>query len=188
MATMLELHACAFHLPHIRRYHATRRKRSTPYGTPPRTLGVLTKKWSFPAYLPDLDAPAFDLKTVSRNGWIQFNNWNKALPVIAEIREDSHLLSVATGAGASVQHRILERFFSENKGVRDLAIMSVPGLHFRGLAYTTKKSTHNKILILRSPMARLRPGRSFGAGFVLERLKVALEHRQDVAQRDARNP
>ena len=180
MSTMLKLQARAFHLSHIKRYHSERKKRTKSYGATNPGFGILKLELELPVYPIDLTAEtSLNVTSGARNGWIQFLNWNSALHVVAEIREDFRLVSVATGAGASFQHRILRRLLAKNPRTKGMAIASVGVLHFRGLAYTLDKDSAQMIVPLRSSMAQqFRLGRTYNMKAVLEGLRAALAHRR----------
>jgi hypothetical protein len=182
-AAMLELHARALHMPHIRRYHATRRQQSKTYDKAHPAFGSLREKWSLPVYLLDLTATTVDLRKVFKIGRIQFLNWNSAMPAVSEIQQDSRLLSVATGAGAAAQHRIVQRILSQEGQMRRLAIVSIPVLHFRGLVYARHKDGDQMIVPLRTSMVSLNRGKTYSSDFVLQELKAALAHRINAARR-----
>jgi hypothetical protein len=182
LMAMLALHARAVHLPHIRRYHATRKKQLKTYDKSHPSFGRLTKSWILPVYLLDLSSGTFGLSEESRNGNIQFLSWNRAMPIVSEIRGDSRLVSVATGPGAATQHRILQRLLSRRK-IKQPVIVSAPALHFRGVAYVDRKDKGQRIIPLRSPMAPLKSGKSYRSKFVLEKLGAAFTQRVNAEQR-----
>lgn len=185
MADMLELHERSRHLPHIRRYHAARAEATAKPKRLRRTARIKTKR-TLPVYRLDPTGPKVDLKKARRSGHVEFFIWNDLLPAISEIGPDSRLFSVATGAHVSAQHRILERLPSTTK-IRNLAILSVPVLHFRGLMFTERKRAQKVVIPLRSPIVPLARGRTYLAGDVGRTLAKALANRMNAASQPARS-
>lgn len=179
VAAMLELHERSLHLPHIKRYHASLRRTLRARGRAHRTERTLLQRWTLPEYLLDPPSGMIELKNARKIGSMQFLIWNRALPVISEIRQDSGVFSVASGRAVSAQHRILERLRSKTRGKR-LTILAVPVLHFRAVMFARKKDDI-KIVPLRSPMARLTLGKVYDISVVLRTLEATLANRIKVA-------
>lgn len=182
VAAMLELHARSLHLPHIRRYHAVRRRQSKIERNTRRAARTLKGRCRLPMYLLDPPGPKVDLKKARKCGQVQFQIWNKTMPIISEIDADLRLFSVATGDAVTAQHRVLERFIS-SKQIKNLSILSVPVLHFRGLVFVRKKDAARMIVPLRSAVPRLIRGKTYSSELVQRRLEAALANRISAAKR-----
>jgi hypothetical protein len=187
MARMLELHECSRHLPHIRRYHAAQIKSKAGAKGLRRTARVETKH-ALPVYRLDPSGAKVDLKEARRSGHVEFLMWNNLLPAISEIGPDSRLFSVATGNLVSAQHRILERLLSAKK-IRNLTVLSVPVLHFRGLMFAEGQRAPKIVIPLRSPIVPLTRGRTYSIDVVERSFAEALMKRITAtsAKRTSRN-
>jgi hypothetical protein len=185
IADMLELHERSRHLPHIRRYHKARTESQAEKKRVRGTARIKTKR-ALPVRRLDPPDANVDLRMTQASGRVEFLVWNNLLPVISEIGPDSSLFSVATGNQVSAQHRILERLLS-NKSIRNLAILSVPALHFRGLIFTQSRRAPKVVVPLRSPIASLERGKTYLSEVVERRLAEALTNRMNSASRPAKS-
>lgn len=184
MAHMLELHECARHLPHIRRYHATRKKPATKTRRRGTSTPTIKHKSALPLYRLDPPTGNVNLQNARKSGRLEFVVWNNALPAISEIGPTSRLFSVATGDRVSAQHRILEQLQS-NKAAHNLAILSVPVLHFRGLIFSDRKRKARFVIPLRSPLMPLACGKTYSTEIVEQSVAEALTQRINAASREA---
>jgi hypothetical protein len=181
---MLAFHARAFHVPHVRRYHAERKARQKSYDRTNPTFGKPSRRWTLPLQLLDIG-----MLNATNNagehgvGWTQFLRWKYGMVAIADIRKNFVVSSMATGKSATVQYGIAERILSSAAGCEDFRIVSVPLLHFRALVYVRRrKKDKQKIVVpLLSPVVPLRVGRTYTADSVCNRLKKAVEHRIQIA-------
>jgi hypothetical protein len=177
---MLAFHARAFHLPHVRRYHAARKARQKSYDRTNPGFGKPSRRWTLPLHLVDISMlNATDNAGERGIGWTQFLRWKYGMVAVADIRKNLVVSSLATGKSATVQYGIAGRILSSAVGGEDFRIVSVPVLHFRALVYVQRrKKDKQKIVVpLLSPLVPLRLGRRYTVDSVCNRLKKALEHR-----------
>lgn len=177
---MLAFHARAFHLPHVRRYHAERKARQKSYNRANPGFGKPSRRWTLPLHLVDISIlNATDNAGERGIGWTQFLQWKYGMVAVADIRKNLVVSSLATGKSAAVQYRIAERILSSEAECEDFRIVFLPLLHFRALVYVRRqKREKQKIVVpLLSPVVALRLGRKYTADSVRNRLEKGLERR-----------
>lgn len=187
LAHILELHERSRHLPYIRRYHATQMKAATGTARRAASTPILKHRTALPLYRLDPPAGNVDLTNARKSGRVEFVVWNNALPAISEIGPRSLVFSVATGDRVSAQHRILEQLRS-NKTAYNLAILSIPVLHFRGLMFSDRKRKARFVIPLRSPMMPLACGKTYPTEVVERTVTEALIKRIKAASSPAMPP
>jgi hypothetical protein len=185
---MLAFHARAFHLPHVRRYHAERNSRQKSYDRTNPVFGKPSRQWTLPLHLVDATRlNATDNAAERSMSWTKFLRWNYGMIAVADIRKNLVVASLATGKSAMVQYRIAERILSSKAGCEDFRIISVPLLHFRALVYVRRRKRQQKIVVpLLSPVVPLRLGTKYRADSVCNRLEEALEYRIQSALKGSR--
>jgi len=180
---MLDLHLRAYHLPHVRRYHAQRRRTLKSYNETDPKPGQPRKRWLLPLHLVDVaQLHSLDSESEHHIGWLQFLDWRNGMVAIAEFRKDNVLSCLSTGGSAKAQHDIAARVLIPKNQKQKLRVIAIPALHFRALAYTDKASTKKIIVPLSSAIAQLQLGRNYLPATIQNKLKVALEQRLQKAR------
>ncbi len=188
LSEMTDLHLQATHLPHVRRYHARRRRRLSR-GQIRRGMGKPRRCWTLPLHLTDLSQlDSLADATQLHGGWLFFLDWNDGLLGIAEVQRKGRgvrLVSLAIGPSASAQHAIVARFFQSRVAHKDLFCFIIPALHFRAISYVNKATGRLVVVPLYSAIVPLQRGRRYSSETIQEKLKVALDHRIRSARQHA---
>lgn len=186
LSEMFELHLRAHHLPHIRRYHALRKRHLKSYDKTNPKPGKPRRLWTLPLHLVDVvQLHSLDPKSEHQAGWLQFLDWRNGMVGVAQIRRDNVLSSLSTGLSAKAQQRITAGVLSQKNQKKELRIIAVPALHFRALAYVEKATEKKLVVPLKSAIARLQLGRCYTPATIQKKLRVALEHRIQKAREAA---
>jgi hypothetical protein len=177
--SMLNLHARAYHLPHVRRYHAERRRRQRSYDKAKPQFGKPVSRLTVPLHYGSVtELNSRRMKNEFEVGWTEFLHWKHGLVAVVDIRKDFIVSSLVTGPPAMTQWRIAQRIPDCVVRRKDFHLIAVPALHFRAFTYVERKKKTKRILIpLQSSIVALQLGKKYSAGSVGNRLEKALEHR-----------